>query len=168
MSMPELSPEEQEFVAQLYRVQYNKMLQYATTLLGDIGPAEVAVQETFVVAAQKIDDFQSSANPVGWLFNTLKYAVMQVRRDRQQAIKHCIPLEDAPELAVPQASINELDLSDNPDLRLLNRVYVEGYPLKELAAELEITVPALKMRINRAKKRQQRDPKIKNLKIFQK
>ena len=114
MSIPELSPEESEFVAQFYRMQYNKMIQYATALLGDIGLAEVAVQAPFVIAAQKIVDFQSSANPVGWLFITLKYAVMQVRRDRQQVIKHCISLEDAPEIATPQASICLLYTSPSP------------------------------------------------------
>lgn len=166
--MSELSPEGSEFIAQLYQEQYKKMVQYATALLGDVSLAEVAVQETFAVAIQKNDYFQNSANPVGWLFNSLKYAVMQVRRDRQQVIMHCISLEDAPELAAPQVSINELDIGGNPDLLLLSRVYVEGCPLKELAAELNITVPATKMRINRAKKRQQHNPQIQKLKNFQK
>ena len=62
-----------------------------------------------------------------------------------------VPLEDAPELSV-EDEISTLD-TKNEDIQLLKRFYIDGFTLKELAAELGITVPAMKMRLSRARKR---------------
>ncbi len=160
-----LSSEEAKIIEQYYKDNYVILLKYAYHILHDQSLAEVAVQETFVVASRRVDKLIESERPVGWLFNTLKYIIKDMERDRAAVLQRCVSLEAAVSRAEKTYEPEELDENDR-DLALLRRFYVDGYRLSELAAELQTTVPALKMRIYRAKKRLREDPRIKDLKDF--
>jgi len=149
--IPYLTPEQSAQLEQLYRAEFNNMLRFASVLLSDDSLAETAVQESFLIAARKFDNLIASPSTVGWLYNTLKFVVKQMRRERQAMLARSVPLEDAPELSV-EDEISTLD-TKNEDIQLLKRFYIDGFTLKELAAELGITVPAMKMRLSRARKR---------------
>ena len=160
-----LSSEESKIIEQYYKENYGLLLKYAYHVLHDQSCAEVAVQETFVVASRRVEKLMASERPVGWLFNTLKYIIKDMERDRAAVLQHCVSLNAAASRAEETYEPEELDENDR-DLALLRRFYVDGYKLSELAAELQTTVPALKMRIYRAKKRLREDPRIKDLKDF--
>lgn len=162
-----LSPEENEILEQYYRQEYEDLFKFACYSLSNKNLAEVAVQDTFVIASKKFSDFIRSPNPVGWLFNTLKNNVRQLKRERQKALDRYVTLEAIQELSAEMPPIATMDVSKSADLQLLSRFYVQGYSLEEIAATLGITVPALKMRINRAKKRLRENPEIKKLKNFE-
>lgn len=162
-----LSPEENEILEQYYRQEYEDLFKFACYSFSNKNLAEVAVQDTFVIASKKFSDFIRSPNPVGWLFNTLKNNVRQLKRERQKALDRYVTLEAIPELSAEMPPIATMDVSKSADLQLLSRFYVQGYSLEEIAATLGITVPALKMRINRAKKRLRENPEIKKLKNFE-
>ena len=149
--IPYLTPEQSAQLEQLYRAEFNNMLRFASVLLSDDSLAETAVQESFLIAARKFDSLIASPSTVGWLYNTLKFVVKQMRRERQTMLARSVPLEDAPELSV-EDEISTLD-TKNEDIQLLKRFYIDGFTLKELAAEFGITVPAMKMRLSRARKR---------------
>ena len=157
-----LSQKDAELIAQYYRDHFDHLYKYALRLLRDTSCAEVAVQETFLIATRRIDKLRESERPVGWLYQTLKYVIKAMERDRAEVLLHCVSLDDVvvsgEELEVPEALDENL-----PDLKLLKRFYVDGYKLSELAKEYGTTVPALKMRISRAKKRLREDPNIKKL-----
>ena len=161
-----LSPKEAEIIEQYYIVHYDQLFKYAYHILHDQSLAEVAVQETFLVASRRVDKLIESERPIGWLFNVLKYTIKAMERDRAEILRRCVELDDTvvPSEELPEPE--ELDKS-NCDLALLKRVYVDGYRLSELAAELNTTVPALKMRISRAKKRLREDPQILSLHDFE-
>ena len=160
-----LSAEESEFLEFYYRKEYEGLFRYALHLLGNASLAEVAVQNTFVIAARRISTLMAHENPVGWLYVVMKYTICEMRRDQAAVKERCVPLEDVPEQFVPMEEPEALDRND-PDIELLQRFYVDGFSLKELAAEYETTVAALKMRICRLKKRLRNDPKIRELKDF--
>ena len=159
-----LSPEESDALEQLYRSEFTRMLRIARYSLKNDNLAETAVQETFVTAARKIGTLLSSPNPTGWLYITLNYTIKQLQRERLVAIQRFVSLEDAPEQSQDDNEPDGIVLESNEDLRLFKRYYLEGYSLKELAAELGISVPALKMRITRARKRLKSDKTILEMK----
>ncbi len=166
MAEPVLSPEEMEILEQFYRAEYESVLRFATCTLHDENLAQVAVQETIVVASRKCSDLTKSPRPVGWLYNVLKNVIRQISRERQTMLARFVELSPTTEPAAEMEPSSHLDVNKNDDLKLLNRLYVEGYSLEEIAKELGIRVPALKMRISRAKKRLRENPEIKNLKNF--
>lgn len=161
-----LSPEEMEIIEQYYRAEYENMLRFATHILHDENLAQVAVQETFVVASRKFSSLTGSPRPVGWLYNVLKNVIRQISRERQAMLARFVELSLTTEPSAEMEPLSQLDISKNEDLKLLNRFHVEGYSLEEIAKELGISVPALKMRLSRAKKRLREDPEIKKLKNF--
>ena len=160
-----LTTEESDLVEQYYRAHYELLFKYALRILHDQSLAEVAVQETFLVASRRVDKLKESEKPIGWLFNVLKYTIKSMKRDRATVLEHCVSLEDA-EISTENDLIPE-ELSEAvPDMDLLRRFYVEGYKLCELAKEESTTVAALKMRLYRARQRLRNDPWIKKLKEF--
>ena len=160
-----LSTKEADFLEQCYKTEYKRLYSYASAVLGSSSLAEVAVQETFVAAMQRIETLMQHENPVGWLFVALKHVIQSIRRDQAELEFHTIPEEEAPPLTTQMEEPAELDMTD-PDLALLRRFYVDNYSLAELAKEQGTTVGALKMRISRLKKKLRQDPKILALKEF--
>lgn len=139
-----------------YREEFKDMLLFAVRMLNSEELAEVSVQDTFVIALEKIASLKASTNPVGWLYNTLKNVIRHMRRDQQAQLLRVVSIDDIPELP---ASDKEADLlliassGKDPDIRILIEFYVEGRSLKELAEEYRVSVGACKMRIKRARER---------------
>ena len=161
--MPEikgLTPEEREILEKYYRAESTGMLHFALHLLGDESLAELAVQDTFVTAAGKMRDFTESPKPVGWLYNVLKNNVRHIRRDRQRTLALYVSLDERPDSGAVPAAETGLDLTENEDLRLLKRMYIDGYSIRELAGEQSITPAAMKMRLMRARERVKKDKDI--------
>ena len=151
-------PPDQHFsqIERYYRSEYTTMLSFAGYLLSNRSLAEVAVQETFVCALENYKKFETSPNPTGWLYNTLKNIIRHIQRDQQKVIKRMVQLDNYIENTTSSSYTSLLELCDegsNTDLALLIRFYVYGYTLKELAQEEGISVGAMTMRIQRAKKR---------------
>ena len=166
MANDALSEKESAFLDHYYREEYKGLYFYALHLLHSESLAEVAVQNTFEIAAGRIDVLMTHENPVGWLYIAMRYTVYAIWRDQAAAKERCVSLEEVTQQSVQMTEPDELDW-DDPDLVLLRRFYVEGYSMKELAAEYHTTVAAMKMRICRIKKRLREDPKINNMeKIF--
>lgn len=140
------------FLEKIYMEEVPNMLRYAEILLSSYPLTEDAVQNTFKIALEKIDDVINSPKPVGWIKNTLKNEIKQKYREQKKWQKYIfdyelnmIPVHDA--LSVETAFWG---LDENA-IYLLKKIYVEGIPYQELAEELNISVSALKMRIKRTK-----------------
>ena len=142
-----------DIIEQLFQSEYDNMVDFAAYLLQSASLAEVAVQDTFVYALSKRAALQSSPNPTGWLYETLKHVILHMQRDRRALLKKAVQLDTIPEHQLAtEDSYETLPLDKNdPELKLLIRFYIYGYSLKELAEEDGVTVGAVKMRIRRAK-----------------
>ncbi|MDR1159155.1 MAG: sigma-70 family RNA polymerase sigma factor [Syntrophomonadaceae bacterium] len=157
--MPIIEPVKDERLKTLeeyFRDEYKEMLSVASYMLNNQALAEVAVQDTFVVALENIDKLTASPSPVGWLYVVLKNNVRHMWRDQRTMLKHFVSLEDTPEIEAMDTGheVNSLINEDNNhEMELLIQFYIQGYSIKELARKYGISIGACKMRIKRAKDR---------------
>ena len=162
-SKRELKPEEWAILEELYQSQYTHLYKTAMIQLKNPHLAQDIVQDTFLHAADHIDELSAS----GWLYKALQYLILHAIRTQKMLLARNIPLEKAYHLHSNDAEqeISELD-RNNADLQLMIRYYEYGYSLSEIAEEWGITIGAAKMRIKRARARLQNSPEIKELKNF--
>lgn len=144
-------------IERLYFKLFEQMRLYAVSALENEALAEEAVQETFRIACMKPEQLLGSANPAGWLFNTLKYVIQNTRKIRNRAInllaEYTAHREVSPswsEDAIDPDILYE-DIQNCEEYQLLKAYAIEGKSLLELAQERGITLNACKKRLQRAK-----------------
>ena len=120
--------------------------------------AEEAVQQTFEIACNKINDFYNSPNPGGWLTKTLSFVIRNIQ-SRQRTERKIIAFIDdyRPDLvAAPEAStplrMTYGSLVDTPQFQLIYKAEVLGQTFAEIARDLGISEVACKKRAERARK----------------
>jgi RNA polymerase sigma factor (sigma-70 family) len=91
-------------IAGVFRDEYGRCVATLVRLLGDIGPAEEAVQDAFTVAVEKWDVLP--ANPGGWIVTTARNrAIDRLRRESTREARHAEALllhsPDAPQEVGP-------------------------------------------------------------------
>lgn len=156
MEKEPLDEETRKVIEKYFLQEYEGLLRMAKSRLDDPDMAETAVQDTFLLAGRKYNDFINCPKPVGWLYNTLKYITNNMRREDLKITKYFVSMEDARPIDVSITdTYPSLDLtkSDDPDLQLLTQFYSDRIPAKELAEKLGIQLGACKMRIKRARQR---------------
>ena len=143
----------------LYLELYHKLLSYAARgLEGNLDLAEEAVQDTFRIFWAKYDQAASSPNVRGWIVNTLKGEILNIRRTRARMANLVAQLSAAPQVEAVARDEHGLDveygdLREDPDYQLLKEFALEQRTVKELAQSRGITVAACKKRLERARKR---------------
>lgn len=142
----------------MYIRSYDMLFAYAVTLLGNASTAEEAVQETFRIACMKPETLIQSENPMGWLVNTVKHSVRNIKRTQvRRRIGAMLSLDKVEEhLAVPEAGYAAVEMSDlmtDEEYRVLNWHVLLNVPIKDIAESMNISEEACKKRIQRTKKR---------------
>lgn len=152
--------EQQDMVEQLYRELYQPMLVYASRLLQNHAQAEEAVQDTFRIACARYSEWKDSPNPPGWLFTTLKNVIRNQRRARQRL---CQMLERLNNEDMPQQKNDEIELgllygnvADKASYQLLKRLAIDGYTMREVAEQEQISLESCKKRVQRARRELQK------------
>ncbi len=143
----------------LYLELYHKLLGYAARgLEGNLDLAEEAVQDTFRIFWVKYDQAAASPNVRGWIMQTLKGEILNIRRTRARTANLVAQLSAAPQVEGVVRDEHELDveygdLREDPDYQLLREFALEQRTVKELAQRRGITIPACKKRLERARRR---------------
>ncbi len=143
----------------LYLELYHKLLSYAARgLEGNLDLAEEAVQDTFRIFWAKYDQAASSPNVRGWIMQTLKGEILNIRRTRARMANLVAQLSAAPQVEAVARDEHGLDveygdLQEDPDYQLLKEFALEQRTVKELAQSRGITIAACKKRLERARKR---------------
>lgn len=149
--------EQQEKIEGLYRELFGKMMLYAMSFLHSEPLAEEAVQETFRIACQKPDQVCESPNPQGWIVNTLRNTVRDIRREQAATlalVERYASSQPAKITATEDGLRLELqygNMAQTEEFRLLVEWAVEGRSHAQIAAARGISVDACKKRIQRAK-----------------
>ena len=145
-------------IEELYLEMFDKMKIYAYSSLGNQALAEEAVQETFRIACQKPEQLCESANPRGWLVQTLKYTIRNMQSNRATA-KRIVEKYLMTQFRDLSFSEDSLDLNvlyenvaDTEEFKLLAEMAIEGRSHLEMANSRGISVSACKKRVERAKK----------------
>ncbi len=160
-----MNPEDRNYLEQLYRETYPRLMIYASCALEGEALAEDAVQETFRIACAKLQILRASPNPMGWLMNTLKNVIQNTRRSRaalSRLVVASLSQNGGVEPAAPEEPNVDLlyaDLQENDDFTLLKRLALEGRSISELSAELGISPEACRKRVQRARERLQKKMK---------
>lgn len=152
-----MNTEQKELIEQLYFEMHEALIIFARCSLEEEALAEEAVQETFQIACQKPDDLFESLNPKGWIVNTLKNTIRNVKRRRESACqllfrylemqsKDAAFSEDAVSLEVMYENVADLE-----EFKLVKEMAVDGRSYLEMATARGITVSACKKRVQRAK-----------------
>lgn len=154
---PEKRPPEQDrFIEKLLREEYENMVGIASHVLGNVNLADVAVQETFLIALRKAEKLMESQNPTGWLYRALKNVLLHINRERNYLMKHNVSLYDAYwENISYEDSYSEvsMEIKRSEDWKLLTLFYLEGHSIKELALKYGISEAACKTRLKRAREK---------------
>ena len=142
----------------LYLQMYNQLFEYARSSLSSDALAEEAVQETFRIACQKPDALCTCPNPEGWLVNTLKNVIANMKRSRTVANRI---LKDYYTLQIKNGAVSndreELeilydDIAQSEEFKLLKEMAIDGMSHLEMARLRGISVEACRKRVERAKK----------------
>ena len=148
--------EQQDMVEQLYRELYQPMLVYAGRLLQNHAQAEETVQDTFRIACARYSEWKDSPNPRGWLFTTLKNVIRNQRRARQRL---CQMLKRLNNEDMPQQKNDEMEMEllygnvvDKASYQLLKRLIIDGYTMREIAEQEQISLESCKKRVQRARR----------------
>ena len=143
----------------LYKSNYSDMYYFAKKVLGSDDVAEDVVQETFVVAYRKLDDFLNSSSPKGWLYRTLRNIIGDTYRKRSRMVE-LFSLSSEMELITHDSAniILELENEKNKtDLELLFLVYCNRYTYQEISDMYGLSINAAKKRVQRAKAKQRKE-----------
>lgn len=143
----------------MYQEMYDMLVSYAESALENrSGLAEEAVQDTFKIFWMNINIVMQKPNPRGWLVDTLKNVIRNVRRSQARFSNLLLAVSTAHSSRGPVFDELKLDteygdLKDDPDYKLLKEFVLEHRTIKEMAQARGITVVACKKRIQRAKER---------------
>ena len=149
-------------IEQLYREMYDKLMVYAGVSLGSESLAEEAVQETFRIACQKPESVCGSLNQRGWLVNTPKNTIRNMKSSRETAkrIIETYMMTQLREFSITEDRINlnvlYENVADTEEFKLLAEMAIEGRSHEEMERSRGITISACKKRVQRAKETLQR------------
>lgn len=157
-----MNPEYSERIEQLYIEMYNMLITYARCSFEEESLAEEAVQETFRIACQKPDKLCESLNPKGWLVNTLKFTIRNMKRSRENARRilssYLIVQEECVALPEDKLCLQVMygDVSHLEEFKLLKEMAIDGRSHLEMANARGISVNTCKKRVQRAKEKLKR------------
>ena len=152
-----MNSEYSEKIEQLYLEMYDMLITYARCSFEEESLAEEAVQETFQIACQKPDKLCESVNPKGWLVNTLKFTIRNMKRGRECARQilssYLITQNECIAFSEDKLSLQLLyeDISYTEEFKLIKEMAIDGRSHLEMAKARGISVSACKKRVQRAK-----------------
>ena len=153
-------------IEDLYIEMYDKLIVYAESALDSRSLAEEAVQETFRIVCQKPQSACTSPNPQGWIFNTLKFTIKNMKSNQDSAKhlleRYAIVRGGGLTRELEHVSVDVLynNVADTDDFQILKEMAIERRTHEEMAAKRGISVNACKKRVQRAKDKLQK--KLKN------
>ncbi len=152
-----MTTEQSQKIEKLYLEMFDKMMAYACCSLDNVALAEEAVQETFRIACQKPDQLCQSVNPQGWLVQTLKYTICNIKSSRataQKLVEKYLKAQSS-DASFAEDHVDPHILYENvahtEAFQLLVEAAIEGRSNLEMANRRGISVEACKKRVQRAK-----------------
>lgn len=161
-----LTAAQRKKIEAFYLELYELLLIYARNALDNESLAEEAVQETFRIVCTKPEDLLSSPNPKGWIVNTLKYTIQNMKRSRDKAnallTQYLAANSSSGAYSEDQISLEAVyeNVAYSEEFQLIREMAVEGKSHLEMAQSRGISVAACKKRVQRAKELLQRKIKI--------
>ena len=153
----DLTPDQHKSIKAFYLEMYDLLFLYAQNALKNESLAEEAIQETFRIVCTKPEDLLSSPNPKGWIINTLKYTMQNMRRSRDRAnvllAQYLAAHSNSDAFSEDRISLEVAyeNVANSEEFQLIKEMAVEGKSHLEMAQARGISVDACKKRVQRAK-----------------
>ena len=157
-----MTTEQDQFFTKIYKERRKPLLMYAENRLGNHAMAEDAVQQAFEIGWRKIEDFQNSPKPEGWIFRSLEFVISNMKSRLRTERRVIVIMDDyRPDLVAAPADPLPLrvhfgELLDTPQFRIVYEMEIQGRTLAEIAKDLGISETACKKRAERARKNLQK------------
>ncbi|MDQ3789280.1 MAG: RNA polymerase sigma factor, partial [Actinomycetota bacterium] len=141
----------------VFRDEYAQVVATLVRVLGDIGAAEDAVQDAFVVAGERWPRDGVPPNPAGWLVTTARRrAIDRHRRAVRERELVAVDEPDREEHPVPGDLLRLIFTCCHPALRTEHQIALTlrllgGLTVEEIARSFLVTEAAMAKRIVRAK-----------------
>lgn len=162
-----MTPEQSEWLGQLYEKYNLKLCRYAYSILNDWQASEDMVQRTFEVACKKVSSLNPDTNAFGWLSEILKNEIRNFWRACETQKKYFSEFDPKVQYEHPDSAkyFDNLDYIrpkevSAEDFTILKYVTVYGYTCSETAKLLKISSAACYKRYQRARKRAEKILKI--------
>jgi RNA polymerase sigma-70 factor, ECF subfamily len=152
-----------EEIEQVFRREYGRTVAILVRLIGDIGLAEEAVQDAFMVALQRWPETGVPPAPAGWIITTARNrAIDRLRREASRDSRHEAALqlldhdEDIEEGAVQDDRLRLIFTCCHPALAIESQVALTlrllgGLTTAQIAHAFLVTEPTMAQRLSRAK-----------------
>lgn len=155
-----LNCEQQHIIEDLYKQTYHQLFIYARSGFRDHDLAEEAVQDTFRIACVKIDDLVACPNPDGWLMNTLKFTMRNIKKKQAHTNALFVSSREldeniavlSPEIS-PETEAACIDILGEADYQMLKQVALKELTIREAAMKHGLSEEACSKRIQRNKKK---------------
>lgn len=141
-----------ENFARMYMDNYGAMLKYAAAALKNEEQAQDVVQQTFLIAYERLDSFIASPQPRGWLFSALKNVIGNYIKKRER-LERLVAEAEGYGTDEEDVFLKYRGAISDSDLKLLIDIYCDGVSYAEAARERNISLSALKKRVQRASER---------------
>ncbi len=157
---------DEDAYALLVRRYKDALYRYAERMTGRPDDAADVVQQAFIKGYQSLDRCRDPERVGGWLFRiavNLCKDQLKGRARREVSLETTAPIRatrDLPEEGAERAEIREeiyraLQALSDEQREAFVLKHVEGWSYDEMAEKLEVSVPALKMRVHRAREQLQ-------------
>lgn len=142
-------------ITQIAEQYYNSVYYYCVSRLGDAESAKDCTQEVFLALVKKQDTLHDTEHIRPWLYRAADIAVKEFRRKNARYVATADEeLERLTETVMPDLDDNRIRaMLPELDYTLLWKFYIEGYSVKELAAQLGISETAAYQRMTRLRRK---------------
>lgn len=147
----EAMTQEEALFQQVYEEYGPRLYRFCLLQMKHPADAEDVLQEVFIKRLYQAPRFRSPEHERNWLFQV---ALNLCRDEWRRCRRSELPLEAAEGVPLPAAELSLLEQVANlPEKQrtVLHLHYYEGYSLREIAQILEVSVPAVKMRLKRGR-----------------
>lgn len=151
-----MTSDQRKRIEEFYLEMYDRLFIYAWSALDNESLAEEAIQETFRIVCMKPEDLLSSPNPKGWIVNTLKYTIQNMKRSRDKAnvlLTQYLAANSSVAFSEDRISLEVTyeNVARSEEFSLIKEMAVDGRSHLEMAQSRGISVAACKKRVQRAK-----------------
>ena len=151
-----MTSDQRKRIEEFYLEMYDRLFIYARSALDNESLAEEAIQETFRIVCMKPEDLLSSPNPKGWIVNTLKYTIQNMKRSRDKAnvlLTQYLAANSSVAFSEDRISLEVTyeNVARSEEFSLIKEMAVDGRSHMEMAQSRGISVAACKKRVQRAK-----------------
>ena len=151
-----MTSDQRKRIEEFYLEMYDRLFIYARSALDNESLAEEAIQETFRIVCMKPEDLLFSPNPKGWIVNTLKYTIQNMKRSRDKAnvlLTQYLAANSSVAFSEDRISLEVTyeNVARSEEFSLIKEMAVDGRSHLEMAQSRGISVAACKKRVQRAK-----------------